>query len=45
MLLYVAWIAFWEAMFDPRLWTEAASSPAKARRMGVRDHHRGNSES
>ena len=24
--VYVAWIAFWQAMFDPRLWSEAASS-------------------
>jgi hypothetical protein len=24
MLLYVAWIACWQAVFDPRLWTEAS---------------------
>ena len=32
MLLYVAWVATWQAMYDPRLWTEAASSPLNARR-------------
>jgi hypothetical protein len=26
MLLYVAWIAFWQAISDPCLWTEAASA-------------------
>jgi hypothetical protein len=26
MLLYVAWIACWQAVFDPRLWTEAAGN-------------------
>jgi hypothetical protein len=30
LLLYVAWVATWQAMYDPRLWTEAASSPSKA---------------
>jgi hypothetical protein len=23
ILLYVAWAGFWQAMLDPRLWTEA----------------------
>jgi hypothetical protein len=30
MLFYIACIAFWEAMFDPRLWTEETSSPARS---------------
>jgi hypothetical protein len=30
LLLYVAWVATWQAVYDPRLWTEAASSPSKA---------------
>jgi hypothetical protein len=34
MLLYVAWIAIWEAVFDPRLWTDAPSSPAKGAKEG-----------
>jgi hypothetical protein len=25
MLLYVAWIAIWQAMFDPHLWTDATA--------------------
>jgi hypothetical protein len=25
LLLYVAWVATWQAMYDPRLWTEVAS--------------------
>ena len=30
LLLYVAWVATWQSMYDPRLWTEAASFPSKA---------------
>jgi hypothetical protein len=30
LLLYVAWVATWQAMYDPRLWTEAGSFPPKA---------------
>jgi hypothetical protein len=33
MLLYVAWIAMWQAMYDPSLWTKAASSSSKSQRM------------
>jgi hypothetical protein len=29
MLLYVAWIAFSQAISDPCFWTEAASAPAR----------------
>jgi hypothetical protein len=29
MLLYVAWIGFWQAMLEPRLWTETAQAPAR----------------
>jgi hypothetical protein len=32
MLPYVAWIAIWQAMYDPRLWIGAGSSPANARK-------------
>ena len=36
LLLYVAWVATWQAMYDPRLWTEVASSPSKtARRVDI----------
>ena len=36
LLLYVAWVATWQAMYDPRLWTEVASSPSKtARRVNI----------
>jgi hypothetical protein len=31
MLPDVAWIAIWQAMYDPRLWIGAGSSPANAR--------------
>jgi hypothetical protein len=31
-LLYVAWIAIWQAMYGPRLWIGAGSSPANARK-------------
>jgi hypothetical protein len=31
MLLYVAWIACWQAVFDPRLWTEASGSLGSSR--------------
>jgi hypothetical protein len=31
MLPYVAWIAIWQAMYDPRLW-RADSSPANVRK-------------
>jgi hypothetical protein len=34
MLLYVVWIASWQAVCDPRLWTSAPSSRAKARSKG-----------
>jgi len=27
MLPYVAWIAIWQVMYDPRLWIGAGSSP------------------
>ena len=40
MLLWVAWIATWQAMCDPRLWAEAASSPSKK---DERLTHKGNS--
>jgi hypothetical protein len=42
MLPYVAWIAIWQAMYDPRLWIAAGSSPANARKAGsdVADHFR-----
>jgi hypothetical protein len=30
MLLYVAWIACWQAVFDPRLWTETSGSPGSS---------------
>ena len=37
LLLYVAWVATWQAMYDPRLWTEVASpliiSPADRARL------------
>jgi hypothetical protein len=33
---YVAWIAFWSAVFDPRLWTDAPLSPAKREARAVR---------
>jgi hypothetical protein len=26
MLLYVAWIASWQAVFDPGLWTQASGN-------------------
>jgi hypothetical protein len=29
ILPYVAWIAFWNAVFDPRVWTDA---PLRSRR-------------
>jgi hypothetical protein len=32
MLPYVAWIAIWQAMYDPHLWIGAGSSPATARK-------------
>jgi hypothetical protein len=32
MLPYVAWIAIWQAMYDPRLWIGAGSSPANVRK-------------
>jgi hypothetical protein len=31
MLFYVAWIACWQAVFDPRLWTEAAGHMGSSR--------------
>src|SRR5262249_12488067 len=30
MLLYVAWIACWQAAFDPHLWTEASERRGSA---------------
>jgi hypothetical protein len=30
MLLYVAWLAIWQAMFDPQLWTESAACRARS---------------
>jgi len=35
MLPYVAWIAIWQAMLDPRLWTGAGSSPTHKGRPGA----------
>jgi hypothetical protein len=35
MLLYVAWIAIWQAVYDPCLWTGAVSSHAKEQSMSV----------
>jgi hypothetical protein len=32
MLPYVAWIAIWQAMYDPRLWIGAGSCPANVRK-------------
>jgi hypothetical protein len=39
MLLYVAWIAIWQALYDPYLWTEAASSSSKEAPDGRREPH------
>jgi hypothetical protein len=35
MLLYVAWMAIWQAVYDPCLWTAAVSSHAKEQSMSV----------
>ena len=35
MLLYVAWMAIWQAAYDPCLWTGAVSSHAKEQSMSV----------
>jgi len=35
MLLYVAWMAIWQAVYDPCLWTGAVSSHAKEQSMSV----------
>jgi hypothetical protein len=40
MLLYVAWIAIWLAVYDPCLWTEAASSSSKEAPDRRREPHR-----
>jgi hypothetical protein len=35
MLLYVVWMAIWQAVFDPCPWTGAVSSHAKDQSMSV----------
>jgi hypothetical protein len=35
MLVYVAWMAIWQAVYDPCLWTGAVSSHGRAQSMSV----------
>ena len=35
MLLYVAWMAIWQAEYDPCLWTGSVSPHAKEQSMSV----------